>query len=174
MWVLLLQLALATGAAATCTTEQNFALGGPTIKTTTAASYGECCDACIQATGCRYWSWGPKNTCLLKATAASRAPSPGHWCGWAGTGPAPPPPSPPVAPGKWSPVHAHVSCEQSGSKYIKDEGNKVPLATCKAQCVADPQCFFINHADGSDDHCVLYGSCATPALCGRSRRERTP
>jgi hypothetical protein len=103
--------------------------------------------------------------CELKATDAGTTASKGSWSGWAGTGPAPPPPSPPVAPGKWSAVHSSVSCEQSASSFVKDEG-KVTLAACQAACVAEPKCGYIGHADKTDHACKLYGSCATPALCG--------
>lgn len=159
---------------ATCTSNEDTKLGGATLKTTKAASYGACCDACIQLGGCSYYSWTPAAqpgrmwpACELKATDAGKTASKGSWSGWAGTGPAPPPPSPPVAPGKWSAVHTSVTCEQSGSAFVHSAG-KIPLAACQAACVAEPKCGYICHADATDHACTLYGSCAEPALCGHT------
>ena len=162
--VLLLGLAGAVHVQATCTTDEDFKLAGPSLKNVSATSYGACCDACIQSSGCSYWSWSAPSVCELKATDAGKTASKGSWSGWAGTGPAPPPP---VAPGKWSMVHEHVSCEQSPSSFVKEMGD-IPLAACKAACVAEPKCGFICHADETNKDCKLYGSCSEPALCGHT------
>jgi hypothetical protein len=160
--------ALLDAAAGTCTSDEGFALGGRSINTAHAASYGACCDLCIQTAGCSYYSFETATgACELKKTAAGRAAAKGSWSGWAGTGPAPPPPSPPVAPGKWSAVHKSASCEQSSSAFVKGMG-KIPLAACQAACVAEPKCGYICHADETDHACTLYGSCSEPALCGHT------
>ena len=155
-------------AAATCTSDENTKLGGPTLKSVAAASYGACCDACIQASGCHYWSWAAPHSCELKASAAGRAAAHGSWSGWAGTGPAPPPPAPPLTPGKWSEGHCGATCEQSNSPWSKSLGRGVSLTKCKAACAAEPRCNYVNHADATDHACIIYASCGKPALCGHT------
>eukprot|EP00040_Diaphanoeca_grandis_P016432 m.84756 g.84756 ORF g.84756 m.84756 type:complete len:1009 (-) comp25800_c0_seq1:252-3278(-) len=150
--------ALIASTQATCTTEENTrysgaALGGPT----TATSYGECCDNCIQKEGCSWWTYDGKQTCLLYSSYNGTETVDGDWSGWAGTGPAPSP-APPL--NTWSAPHLETSCEKGG-KLLKHVGN-VPLETCKAACVADTDCFYINHADQSNNDCMLYSTCATP------------
>ena len=59
----------------------------------------QCCDACIQDSGCTHWTYNATSAgagqCFLKSSdAGSAAAGPTWWSGWAGTGPAPLPPSP--------------------------------------------------------------------------------
>ena len=88
---------------------------------------------------------------------------------WAGTGPAP---QQTPAVGKWSDVYAHAGCQGSGDQgdvALQDLGNeKTSIDQCKQACEQNPKCGFIDHADVTDGHCVLYATCATAAPCGNT------
>jgi hypothetical protein len=160
---------------ATCTTEVGIDYAGHDIATVpNISSYGECCDACIQHAGCDYWTLdgntqpsGATSNCYLKTSPAGRANGTNHWSGWAGTGPAPTPgpaPIPPPAAGKWGAPIYDIQCNAP----IKDLGKGIALADCKAACAASDKCYFINHADKSDKHCVLFAECTKPTCRGGS------
>eukprot|EP00947_MAST-08B_sp_MAST-8B-sp1_P004850 g4850.t1 len=124
-------------------------------------SYGACCDLCLQTTGCLFWSFeAATSKCALKTSNAGRATNrPGHISGYAGAGPEPPPPA---AVGKWGSPFNETSCEQSTGGALKDLGHGIGLAACKSACAGDDRCNYINHADDSDHHCILYASCDNP------------
>ena len=45
---------------------------------------------------------------------------------------------------------------------LENLGNTIPIQECKSACVANPECFYIMHADHTDNHCILYRTCPTP------------
>ena len=83
-------------------------------------------------------------------------------------GPSPPAPAPP--PGEWSPEHNLTFCN---GKSLKTVNKVMPLAECKALCVADPQCFFINHAEVDPGQCTTLATCPT-ADCDPTPRGGDP
>jgi len=80
VWPRLLSIALAVALLlqtahtnATCTTEEGIDYSGHDLKPLTphtVGSYGECCDLCLQTTGCSYYTYGERATvpCCIVAT----------------------------------------------------------------------------------------------------------
>lgn len=81
--------------------------------------------------------------------------------------PAPSPPEPkPPAKGAWSAAWNCTSCERSNSR-IRALGRGLTLDACKASCVANSKCTFVNfnYGNGSTHGslgCDIYSSCSPP------------
>lgn len=73
--------------------------------------------------------------------------------------PPPSPPSPSPVPAGWTPTYCQ-SCENNAP--LKDLGNVGSVVDCINACVKLAGCEFINYAETSDKHCVLYGACSPP------------
>ena len=74
-------------------------------------------------------------------------------------GPSPPAPAPP--PGQWSAEKNLTFCN---GKVLNDtETPTMSVAECKAECAADPECFFINHSELTPGQCQTLGSCTATA-----------
>jgi sucrose-6-phosphate hydrolase SacC (GH32 family) len=84
------------------------------------------------------------------------------------SGPSPPAPAP--APGQWSPEKNLTFCN---GRSLKTVNTVMPLAHCKALCAADPECFFINHAETDPGQCTTLASC-TSAACDPTPRGGDP
>lgn len=161
-------------ASAECTTEVGVDYGGNDLLPLTprnASSYGECCDLCIQTSGCQFWTYdatkqptGAPSVCWLKTSDSGRTKNADRTSGWAGTGPAPaptPPPAPAPAPGKWSAPHVQTSC--ASSPALADLGRQYgSLDKCQVACAANASCDYVNYGP-RDNHCVLFADCSSPA-----------
>merc|ERR1711865_208051 len=84
---------------------------------------------------------------------------------------APSPPAPSPYPG-WSVTYCQ-SCENNAQ--LKDMGkNYGSLVDCMSACGYEDGCAFINYAESSDHHCVLYQGCSPPSTkagCDPSNHE---
>lgn len=79
------------------------------------------------------------------------------------SGGGPSPPAPPPPPGQWSPEHNLTFCNGKQTKSSPPPSKIISLAQCKAMCVADPGCFFVNHAEVDPGQCQLLSTCTGTA-----------
>lgn len=83
----------------------------------------------------------------------------------------PSPPSPSPYPG-WEPTYCQ-SCEHN--VQLKEMGkNYSSIVDCMSACGYEDGCKFINYAETTDHHCVLYGECSPPITvdnCDASRHD---
>jgi len=79
-----------------------------------------------------------------------------------GSPPVPPPPPPPgPSPHRWGEPQRCTSCERSPA--LADLGKEYgDVAACEAACEQKATCRYVNFAEITDRHCVLYAACNDP------------